>query len=146
MRISVHYLTKLAFPLMLCAFALGYRMTIEDAPRAARLFPDALIWLLAAACVGEIVRASYLQWSRRNDDGDAPEITLGPAQLAVLAAMAAFYPLVLLFGFGLPSLLFLFSVSLLCGATLRQAALVTLWASLALYALVRLSGFALPLI
>jgi len=143
MRISVHYLAKIAFPLLLSAFALGYLATIEDAPRAARLFPDSLIWLLTAGCAVEIVRATYRQWAR--GDGEPAEVTLGPAQLGVVLAMALFYPAVQLLGFGIPSLLFLLAVSLLCGASLKQAVKVTLFAGLGLYAFFRATGFDLPI-
>ena len=143
MNISIHYLAKIAFPFLLIAFALGYRATIEDAPRAARLFPDGLIWLLTVACVIEIARATYFQWSR--GEGEPAEVTLGPAQLGVVLAMAAFYPAVLMLGFGIPSLLFLLTVSLLCGASLAQALKVMLVAGLALYAFIRATGFDLPI-
>jgi hypothetical protein len=143
MSVSIHFLTKLAFPLLICVFALGYRASIEEAPRAARLFPDGLLSILILGCVVQAARSIYLQWSK--GEGEGPELTLNAAQIMVLAAMVAFYPAVLLFGFGLPSLAFLFCVSLLCGATYRQALLVTIIAAAALYGFVRLSGFALPL-
>lgn len=143
MGISLHLLTKVGFPALLCAFALGYRFTIEDAPRAARLFPDSLISLLVVACLFEIGRTIWKHWIRREDD--APEVTLSATQLGVLGAMIAFYPAVAFLGFGIPSLAFLFAVSMLCGATPRQAATVAAIAGLCLYAFVRLTGFELPI-
>jgi len=143
MHITLHYLAKIGFPAALAAFALGYLATIEDAPRAARLFPDSLIWLLTAACALEIARATYRQWAR--GDGEPAEVVLGPAQLGVVIAMAAFYPAVQLLGFGLPSVAFLFVVSRLCGATWQQALKVTAVAALGLYAFFRATGFDLPI-
>lgn len=143
MPISLHFLVKLAFPLLICGFALAYRSSIEEAPRAARLFPDGLIWLLVLACVVQVARSIYLQWSQ--GEHEAPELRLGAAQFAVLLAMAAFYPAVLLLGFGIPSIAFLLAVSLLCGATKKQAVTVAVVASLGLYGFVQLSGFDLPL-
>lgn len=143
MSISLHYLAKLGFPGLICAFALAYRATIEDAPRAARLFPDALIWLTIVLCVLEMARATLRQW--RFGEGAAPEIAIGSRQFAVLAAMVAFYPLVVMLGFAVPSVLFLFTVSLLCGASIKQAGLVTGFASAGIYLFVKLTGFALPL-
>jgi hypothetical protein len=142
-RIPFHLLAKLGFPALICVFALGYRSTIEAAPRAARLFPDALVWLLLLLCAAEIARAVHQQL--RHGAIEAPGVDLGGRQLLVLVAMGAFYPLVLLLGFATPSVIFLFSVSILCGAALRQAAILTVSASVGLYLFVRLSGFELPL-
>jgi hypothetical protein len=143
MPISIHYLAKLGFPALICIFALAYKSTIDDAPRAARLFPDGLIWLLVTICVIEMARATLRQW--RSGDGQPAAIVIGLRQFAVLVAMAAFYPAVLMLGFAVPSVLFLFAVSLLCGATVKQAALVTVIAAACVYLFVTLSGFDLPL-
>lgn len=143
MTLSLHFIAKLAFPLLLAAFSLSYRFTIEDAPRAARLFPDALIWLLVAMCLGQVIRSGLAHW-RRTTESDAA-IALGVRQFGVLVAMAAYYPSVLALHFAVPSVLFLFCVSLLCGASIRQASTVTLVASACVYLFIQLSGFDLPL-